>query len=1070
MHRFPLRILGTPHISEAGCRQILSPRIQAATLMAQHRTQTTKAVIFDLGGVVVPSPLAAFLEYERKLGLPKGSISRTVVESGDSGAWNRLERGELTLSEFADKFTEDVSARAGKRADMSGLLTYIGNGLTTPHQSIIDAVKSLRIEGLKTALLTNNWAMEGEGPNRIMDRDLFDVIVESSKVGTRKPERRIYEICLQQLDVKPEESVFLDDLGVNLKAAKAMGIRTIKVTDPDKAVLDLEREVGGLCLRRFVDGTTTVPEHLRIPMDRLETFFNQKLNLHSTEPPVLRCFQHGQSNPTYYVYYAGQHLVLRKKPPGKLLPSAHAVEREFKVMNAVGQFGVPIPKMYGLCEDSSVIGTPFYIMEYCKGRIFKSLHLPGMTYQERRDIYFAMADTLCKIHQVDISKAGLDDYGKKGGYLKRNIVRWSKQYEASKTEEIEAMNKLMDWLPKHLPEREAVTIAHGDFRLDNLIFHPTKPEVIGVLDWELSTIGDPITDLCTCLLNYYMPANFPMITSFQNMDVASLGIPSVQEFMDIYCQRMGIPSIPSWDFYVAFALFRFAAIIQGVYKRAISGQGSAPNSKLVGEFVLCIICICTLGQGSAPNSKLVGEFAKLMAEEGWKIASNSNLRPTVSMAGGGIQLGNTGGKRNYSTSSEGAVNQMTVSPKGLSPRAKNLYDKVKDFIEKEIKPAESEVMEFYRQEQNCWKVCPTVNRLKEKAKAAGLWNLFLPKEADPEMKLGAGLTNLEYAFMCEEMGKVPLSSEIFNCQAPDTGNMEVLVRYGSEQQKRQWLTPLLNGEMKSCFGMTEPKVASSDATNIESSITRERDHYVINGHKWWTSGALHPNCKICIFMGKTDKSAATHRQQSMILVPMDAPGVKIVRPLSVFGYLDNPAGHAEVIFENVKVPLDNMLLGEGRGFEIAQGRLGPGRIHHCMRLIGNTERAMELMLERTQNRVAFGKPLAAQGTIQQDVAKSRVEIEQTRLLVLKAAHMMDNYGNKVAAPEIAMIKVAAPNMALRVIDRAIQAHGGGGLSEDFILAGMFSWARVLRLADGPDEVHLRSISRQEYRKYNLSKL
>lgn len=300
----------------------------------------------------MPSPLAAFIEYEKKLGLPKGSISRTVVESGDNGAWNQLERGEITLSEFAEKFSNEVSKRAGKKADMSGLLKFVGQNLAIPNQSIIDAIKCLRIEGMKTALLTNNWKWEDRESDWNMPRELFDVVVESTKVGSRKPERRIYEICLQQLDVKPEESVFLDDLGVNLKAAKQLGIRTIKVSDPDKAVLDLEQEVGGLCLRRFVDDTTTVPEHLRIPLDRLETYFNQQLNMHSSEPPVIRCFQHGQSNPTYYVYYADKHLVLRKKPPGKLLPSAHAVEREYRVMKAVGQCGVPIPRMYGLCEDS----------------------------------------------------------------------------------------------------------------------------------------------------------------------------------------------------------------------------------------------------------------------------------------------------------------------------------------------------------------------------------------------------------------------------------------------------------------------------------------------------------------------------------------------------------------------------------------------------------------------------------------------------------------------------------------------------------------------------------------------
>jgi len=394
-----------------------------------------------------------------------------------------------------------------------------------------------------------------------------------------------------------------------------------------------------------------------------------------------------------------------------------------------------------------------------------------------------------------------------------------------------------------------------------------------------------------------------------------------------------------------------------------------------------------------------------------------------------------------------------------SDRTKKLKSEIEAFMEEYVYPNESTYYEQLDEGDTRWKPLPILEDLKAKAKSAGLWNLFLP-----ESEKGAGLTNLEYAPLCEAMGRVNWAPEVFNCSAPDTGNMETIERYGSEENKKEWLTPLLNGEIRSAFAMTEPKVASSDATNIETSITRDGDEYVINGHKWWTSGIGDPRCKILIVMGKTDPDAETYRQQSMILVPRDTPGITVTRMLKVMGFDDAPHGHGEVIFDNVRVPADNMLLGEGRGFEIAQGRLGPGRIHHCMRIIGVAERALELMCLRATERTTWGKTLAERGVTQERIAQARIEIEMNRLLVLKAAYMMDTVGNKAARQEIAMIKVAAPNMALGIIDNAMQLHGGGSMSQEFPLAYMFARMRALRFADGPDEVHRQQIARLELRR------
>ena len=390
----------------------------------------------------------------------------------------------------------------------------------------------------------------------------------------------------------------------------------------------------------------------------------------------------------------------------------------------------------------------------------------------------------------------------------------------------------------------------------------------------------------------------------------------------------------------------------------------------------------------------------------------------------------------------------------LSARSRELRDRLTAFVDRHISPNEARFLDQVNATR--WQVPPIIEELKQQARAAQLWNLFLSDSAH-----GAGLTNLEYAPLCEVMGRTPWAPEVFNCSAPDTGNMEVLARYGTRTQQDRWLAPLLDGTIRSCFAMTEPDVASSDATNIRSTIVRDGDDYVINGRKWWISGAGDPRCAIAIVMGQTDPHAEPHQRQSMILVPMNTTGVTIKRMMTVFGYDDAPHGHAEIVLENVRVPADNLLLGEGRGFEIAQSRLGPGRIHHCMRLIGVAERALDTMKARVKERIAFGKTLAEQGTIRRDIAQSRIEIDQARWLTMHAAHVMDTAGNKAARKEIAMIKVVAPNVALQVLDRAIQAHGAAGVSQDTFLAYAWAQSRTLRLADGPDEVHLEAIARLE---------
>uniref|UniRef100_A0A8C0IG26 Acyl-CoA dehydrogenase family member 11 n=1 Tax=Bubo bubo TaxID=30461 RepID=A0A8C0IG26_BUBBB len=707
----------------------------------------------------------------------------------------------------------------------------------------------------------------------------------------------------------------------------------------------------------------------------------------------------GQSNPTFYLQKGGQAYVLRKKPHGPLLPRAHKIDREYRVQKALFSAGFPVPEplLYG--SDVSIIGTEFYVMQHVQGRIFRDLSLPEVGPAERSALYIAMIETLALLHSFDLQSLGLQGYGRGPGYCRRQVSTWKRQYDAAAHTDIPAMNKLAEWLANNLPPHDnEESLIHGDFRIDNIIFHPTEARVLAVLDWELSTAGHPLADLAYATLFHFWHLPPPCSET-----------PSFQELVSIYCRCRGISTaLSNFNFFLALSYFKIAAISQGVYARYLIGNASAENSH---------------------------EFAKIvkpLAERGLELSKRENLVLLVIAISGEL---------------------FHQSRKG-----QEILLKVKQFMKQHIYPAEKEIIKYYAGHGNTeekWKKPPLLERLKEMAKAEGLWNLFLPDVS--------GLSQLDYALIAEETGKCFFAPEVFNCHAPDTGNMEVLHMYGTEEQKKEWLEPLLEGKISSCFCMTEPDVASSDATNMQCSIERDGNSYVINGKKWWSSGAGNPNCKVAIVMGKTKNSSASrYEQHSMIIVPMDTPGLKLIRPLSVFGYLDEiHGGHFEIHFNDVRVPVSNIILGEGRGFEIAQGRLGPGRIHHCMRSLGVAETALQIMCQRAAQRETFGKKLYHHEVVAHWIAESRLSIEQARLLTLQAASKIDMLGNRKARKEVAMTKVVVPRAVLKVIDCAIQVCGGAGVSQDFPLAVMFAYIRTLRLADGPDEVHLSTIARWE---------
>uniref|UniRef100_A0A8C4LYE5 Acyl-CoA dehydrogenase family member 10 n=1 Tax=Equus asinus TaxID=9793 RepID=A0A8C4LYE5_EQUAS len=981
-------------------------RCQGARRWTHSGGGTYRAVIFDMGGVLIPSPGRVAAEWEVQNQIPSGTILKALISGGDKGPWMTFMRGELTTEDFLQEFGRLCSEISETRVPVDSFFSLLTSEQVAKQFPVMtEAITQIRAKGLRTAVLSNNFYLPDGKSFLPLDRKQFDVVVESCLEGICKPDPRIYKLCLERLGLQPSESIFLDDLGLNVKAAASLGIRTIKVDDPETAVKELETLLG-FTLRKVIPNTRPVRKTMEIPKDSLKKYLRDFLGTQTTGPMELLQFEHGQSNPTYYIRLANHQLVLRKKPPGTLLPSAHAVEREFRIMRALAKAGVPVPKVLGLCEDSRIVGTPFYLMEYCPGLVYKDPSLPGLEPSQRRAIYTAMNRVLCQIHSVDLKATGLEDYGKPGDYIPRQVQTWIKQYRASETSTIPAMERLIKWLPLHLPRQQKTTVVHGDFRLDNLLFHPEKTEVLAVLDWELSTLGDPLADVAFSCLAHYLPSSFPILRGLSDCDVTQLGIPTAEEYSRMYCRHTGSPPIENWNFYLAFSFFRVAAILQGIYKRSLTGQASSATAEQSGKL-------------TEFTSNLAWDFA---VKEGFRLfkdmpATKPLMRSYHTWAGPQSRL-HTPGTRSYvsipeASPARASKGALVISPEGLSPPVRELYQRLKQFMERHVYPAEPELRSHQASSER-WTPSPLVEELK-----------------------------------------------IFNCSAPDTGNMELLVRYGTEEQKARWLIPLLEGKARSCFAMTEPQVASSDGTNIESSIREEEGFYVINGHKWWISGILDPRCQLCVFMGKTDPHAPRHQQQSVLLVPMDTPGIKILRPLTVYGLDDAPGGHGEVLFEQVHVPKENMILGPGRGFEIAQGRLGPGRIHHCMRLIGYSERALALMKARVKSRVAFGKPLVEQGTLLADIAQSRVEIEQARLLVLKAAHLMDVAGNKAAALDIAMIKMVAPSMASRVIDRAIQAFGAAGLSSDHPLAQFFAWARALRFADGPDEVHRAAVAKME---------
>ncbi|XP_073863985.1 acyl-CoA dehydrogenase family member 10 isoform X25 [Macaca fascicularis] len=624
---------------------------------------TYRAVIFDMGGVLIPSPGRVAAEWEVQNRIPSGTILKALMEGGENGPWMRFMRAEITAEGFLREFGRLCSEMSKTSVPVDSFFSLLTSERVAKQFPVMtEAITQIRAKGLQTAVLSNNFYLPNQKSFLPLDRKQFDVVVESCVEGICKPDPRIYKLCLERLGLQPSESIFLDDLGPNVKAAASLGIHTIKVNDPETAVKELEALLG-FTLRLGVPNTQPVRKTMEIPKDSLKKYLKDLLGIQTTGPLELLQFDHGQSNPTYYIRLANRDLVLRKKPPGTLLPSAHAIEREF-----------------------SVVGTPFYVMEYCPGLIYKDPSLPGLEPSHRRAIYTAMNTVLCKIHSVDPQAVGLEDYGKQGAYIPRQVRTWVKQYRASETSTIPAMERLIEWLPLHLPHQQRTTLVHGDFRLDNLVFHPEKPEVLAVLDWELSTLGDPLIDVAYSCLAHYLPSSFPVLRG-QASSAHAEQTGKLTEFV----------SNLAWDFAVkeGFRVFK-----------------------------------------EMPFKNPLTRFCHTWAR------SQSQWYPI--------------GTRSYSSVPEASPAHasrggLVISPESLSPPVRELYHRLKRFMEQHVYPAEPE-LQSHQASAARWSPSPLIEDLKEKAKAEGLWNLFLPLEADPEKKYGAGLTNVEYAHLCELMG------------------------------------------------------------------------------------------------------------------------------------------------------------------------------------------------------------------------------------------------------------------------------------------------------------------------------